>query len=134
MVNKILMNFVFILMGILICFENILIMIVFFWCWCMILYIKILVINFFLMDFCIGFMFCLLDDIVNSCIYKKYLVGLFVVFLLIIIVIFIERFCVLIFVLRYYKIVIKRFFLFICICIWIFLFLFIYVMFYDICF
>lgn len=131
MANKILTNSVLIPMGIPICLENILAMIVLFRCRRMIPHIKILAINLSITDFCTGFMLCLPDDIVNSCTYKKYLAGPFVVTLLTITVIFIERFCALIFALRYYKIVTKRFLLFTCICIRIFLVLLIYVMFHD---
>lgn len=45
--------------------------------------------------------------------------------------IFIDRCCALIFALRYYEIVTKRFLLFTCVCIWIFSFLLIYFMFHD---
>lgn len=119
-------------MGIPICLENILAMIVLFRCRRMIPHIKILAINLSITDFCTGFMLCLPDDIVNSCIYKKYLAGPFVVVsLLTITVIFIDRCCALIFALRYYEIVTKRFLLFTCVCILIFLFLLIYLMFHD---
>lgn len=132
MANKILTNSVLIPIGIPICLENILAMIVLFRCRRMIPQIKMLTINLSITDFCTGLMLCLPDDIVNSCTYKKYLAGPFVVVsLFTITVIFIDRCCALIFALRYYEIVTKRFLLFTCVCIWIFSFLLIYFMFHD---
>lgn len=64
---------------ILLCLENILAMIVLFRCRRMIPQIKMLTINLSITDFCTGLMLCLPDDTVNSCIYKKYLAGPFVV-------------------------------------------------------
>lgn len=64
---------------ILFCLENILAMIVLFRCRRMVPQIKMLTINLSITDFCTGLMLCLPDDIVNSCIYKKYLTGPFVV-------------------------------------------------------
>lgn len=132
MANKILTNSVLIPIGVPICLENILAMVVLFRCRRMIPQIKMLAINLSITDFCTGFMLCLPDDIVNSCTYKKYLAGPFVVVsLLTITVIFVDRCCSLIFALRYYEIVTKKFLVFTYVCIWIFSFLLIYVMFHD---
>lgn len=110
MANKILTNSVLIPIGVPICLENILAMVVLFRCRRMIPQIKMLAINLSITDFCTGFMLCLPDDIVNSCTYKKYLAGPFVVVsLLTITVIFVDRCCSLIFALRYYEIVTKSF-------------------------
>lgn len=89
MANKILTNSVLIPIGVPICLENILAMVVLFRCRRM---IKMLAINLSITEFCTGFMLCLPDDIVNSCTYKKYLAGPFVVVsLLTITVIFVDR-------------------------------------------
>lgn len=117
---------------ILLCLENILAMIVLFRCRRMIPHIKILAINLSITDFCTGFMLCLPDDIVNSCTYKKYLAGPFVVVsLLTITMISVDRCCALIFTLRYYAIVTKRFLICTCVSFWMFSFILIYAMFHD---
>lgn len=121
MANKILTNSVLIPIGIPICLENILAMIVLFRCRRMIPQIKMLTINLSITDFCTGLMLCLPDDIVNSCTYKKYLAGPFVVVsLLTITMISVDRCCALIFTLRYYAIVTKRFLICTCVSFWMF--------------
>lgn len=129
---KILTNFVLIPMGVPICLENLLAMVVLFRCRRMIPQIKILAINLSLTDFCTGLTLCLPDTIFESCTFKKYLAGPFVVVsLLTITLIFVDRCCSLQFSLRYFNIVTHRRIIAACISVWIFSITLVYFMFHD---
>lgn len=132
MASKILTNSVLIPMGVPICVENLIAIVILFRCSKMLVQIRILSINLSITDFLGGLVLCVPDDIAINCTYKKYLASPFIIVSLLTITMFnIDRCCAIRFAISYYKIMTTRLLLILCVMCWFIAVLLTYFIFYD---
>lgn len=119
-------------MGVPICVENLIAIVILFRCSKMLVQIRILSINLSITDFLGGLVLCVPDDIAINCTYKKYLASPFIIVSLLTITMFnIDRCCAIRFAISYYKIMTTRLLLILCVVCWFIAVLLTYFIFYD---